>query len=133
MKADIREIEPAVYSVILDGKSFLARVIPSADSYLVEVDGQQFVQEISDPRDATRRGTASATAGRQNLTASMPGKVVRVLVMEGQAVEAGQGLIVVEAMKMQNELKAAKPGRVAKIHVKDGATVEAGEALLIIE
>ncbi len=133
MKVDIREIEPAVYSVLRGGKSFTARVIPSLGGYLVEVDGREFVLDVRDPRDAARRETASAGAGRQNLTASMPGKVVRVLVTEGQEVASGQGLIVVEAMKMQNEIKAAKPGRVAKIHVQDGATVEAGEALLIIE
>jgi biotin carboxyl carrier protein len=63
----------------------------------------------------------------------MPGKVVRVLVIEGQEIEPGQGLIIVEAMKMQNEMKASKAGRVVEIKTRDGATVSAGEVLAIIE
>ena len=63
----------------------------------------------------------------------MPGKVVRVLVAPGDAVEAGQGLIVVEAMKMQNEMKASRAGRVAAVPAKEGATVAAGDVLATIE
>jgi biotin carboxyl carrier protein len=63
----------------------------------------------------------------------MPGKVVRVLVSEGGAVEAGQGIAVIEAMKMQNEMKAPKRGRIAALPVREGATVAAGEVLAVIE
>jgi biotin carboxyl carrier protein len=63
----------------------------------------------------------------------MPGKVVRVLVAPGDAVEAGQGLLVVEAMKMQNEMKAVRAGRVLTVHTKEGATVAAGEVLATVE
>jgi biotin carboxyl carrier protein len=63
----------------------------------------------------------------------MPGKVVRVLVEAGQAVEAGQGVVVVEAMKMQNELKSPKAGAVAEVRVEPGATVNAGDVLVVIE
>jgi biotin carboxyl carrier protein len=63
----------------------------------------------------------------------MPGKVIRVLVNKGDAVEAGQGLVVVEAMKMQNEMKAARPGRVAEVRVQGGDTVGAGETLVVLE
>jgi biotin carboxyl carrier protein len=63
----------------------------------------------------------------------MPGKIVRVIVHEGDEVEAGQGLIVVEAMKMQNEIKAPKKGKVTKITVAEAATVNAGDLLMIVE
>ena len=63
----------------------------------------------------------------------MPGKVVRVLVQPGDAVEAGQGLVVVEAMKMQNEMKSPKAGRVAEVRTRADAAVVAGEALIVVE
>jgi biotin carboxyl carrier protein len=65
--------------------------------------------------------------------AQMPGKVIKVLVVSGATVEAGQGLVVVEAMKMQNEMKAPKSGRVARMHAREGATVTAGEPLAVVE
>ncbi|MBC7929115.1 MAG: biotin/lipoyl-binding protein, partial [Rubrivivax sp.] len=71
--------------------------------------------------------------GRAQINAPMPGKVVRVLVEAGQAVEAGAGLVVVEAMKMQNELKSPKTGTVSEVRVEPGATVNAGDVLVIIE
>ena len=67
------------------------------------------------------------------MTAPMPGKIVRLLVAEGQTVEAGQGLLVVEAMKMQNEMKAPKAGHVVSLTAREGATVAAGEVLAAIE
>lgn len=109
-KPDIREVEPGVYSILQDGKSFVVR--------------------IAGPVVARQ---ANAGPGGGNPTASMPGRVVRVLVALGQQVQAGQGLIVIEAMKMQNEMKASKPGRVTKINVQDGATVTAGEILMLLE
>ncbi|MBI4459929.1 MAG: biotin/lipoyl-binding protein [Acidobacteria bacterium] len=63
----------------------------------------------------------------------MPGKVIRVLVSENQSVEAGQGLLVVEAMKMQNEIKSPRAGCVQKVRVREGQTVTAGEVLLVVE
>jgi biotin carboxyl carrier protein len=62
----------------------------------------------------------------------MPGKVIRVLVGAGDAVEAGQGLVVVEAMKMQNEMKSTRAGQVVEVRVQDGATVSAGDTLVVI-
>jgi biotin carboxyl carrier protein len=63
----------------------------------------------------------------------MPGKVVRLLVSAGDAVDAGQGLVVVEAMKMQNEMKASRAGRVVEVRVRDGETVGAGDTLVVLE
>ena len=71
--------------------------------------------------------------GRQNVTAPMPGKVVRLLVADGDSVQAGQGIAVVEAMKMQNEMKAPRSGRVAALAVHEGDTVGAGAVLAVIE
>ena len=67
------------------------------------------------------------------MVALMPGRVIRVLVEAGQQVEAGQGLIVVEAMKMQNEMKAPRAGRVASVKAEAGAAVSAGDILMVIE
>ena len=79
------------------------------------------------------RRSADAGKGRQNIAAMMPGKVVRVLVAMGDAVEAGEGLVVVEAMKMQNEMKSPKAGRVIEVRTRPEATVAAGEVLVVIE
>ena len=72
-------------------------------------------------------------SGLQEVRALMPGKVVKLLVSVGDEVEAGAGVVVVEAMKMQNEMRAPKSGRVKRIHKAEGSTVGPGEALLEIE
>ena len=90
--------------------------------------------EVRDPRSLQRRRSAGGEGeGTRRILAAMPGKVVRVLVKERDAVEAGQGVVVVEAMKMQNELKSPKQGAVQKILVAEGASVNAGDILLLIE
>jgi len=127
--ADIRQVEPGVYSVVAGGRSYQARVEGAA----VSIAGRSFRVEVLDPRRWNRERNHREAEGRQNITAVMPGKVVRVLVAQGDQVEAGQGLIVVEAMKMQNEMKAAKAGRVATLAAVAGATVNAGEILATIE
>ena len=89
---------------------------------------------LSDPKRLRGAGAAAGhEAGRAQVHAPMPGKVVRVLVEEGQEVEAGAGLVVVEAMKMQNELKSPKAGTVIELHARVGATVNAGEVLAVVE
>jgi biotin carboxyl carrier protein len=127
--ADIRPVEPGVYSVITGGCSYLARV----DGNSVSIGGRSFRVEVLDPRRWNRQRNHREAEGHQNITAAMPGKIVRVLVSQGDQVEAGQGLIVVEAMKMQNEMKAAKAGRVVTLAAIAGATVNAGEILATIE
>ena len=85
---------------------------------------------IGDPRQWRRyRGVMAEAQGRQRLTAPMPGKVVRLLVAAGDAVEAGQGIVVVEAMKMQNEVRSPKSGTVEALLVTEGEAVDAGETL----
>jgi biotin carboxyl carrier protein len=98
------------------------------------IGSSRYKAEVRDPRSFQSRRSAGAEAeGTKKILAAMPGKVVRVLVKERDPVEAGQGVVVVEAMKMQNELKSPKQGTVQKILVAEGASVNAGDVLLVIE
>ena len=129
MKADIIEVEPGVYSILRDGASYEARVVGNE----IVINGCRFPFEADDPRQWKRKGGGAAGSGRAAITAPMPGKVVRVLVKEGDEVMAGQGIVVVEAMKMQNEMKSPRDGRVTSISAKPGDSVNAGAALATIE
>lgn len=133
IEADIVAVAPGVYSVLWQGESFEVRVERAPGGYRVNARGQEFQVSVRDPRRLARRsGAAPDAEGRQNITAPMPGKVVKVLVREKAAVEAGQGLVVVEAMKMQNEIRSPKKGLVERIYVSEGASVGAGETLLVV-
>jgi biotin carboxyl carrier protein len=126
---DIRQVEPGVYSILAEGCAYEARV----DGQAVVIAGRTFSVEVVDPRRWSRERNDRHAEGRQNVAAAMPGKVVRVLVAQGDLVEAGQGLVVVEAMKMQNEMKAVRAGKVVSLTAVAGATVSAGEILVAIE
>ena len=117
-------------SVLLNGRSY--RIAKGAGKE-VWVNGRLLSMEVFDPRDLRPGQGATSNHGRQEVAASMPGKVVRVLVALGDAVEEGQGLVVVEAMKMQNEMKSPKSGRVAEVRARPDATVGAGEVLVVVE
>ena len=129
--ADVAEIAPHTLSVLLDGYSFEICVTPSPDGKLkLQAGAQEFIAEVIDPRAWSGRRHGSVEAeGRQQIVAPMPGKIVRVLVKSGDAVEAGQGLLVVEAMKMQNEIRSPKSGVVERLLVQEGQAVNAGEIL----
>ncbi len=127
--ASVVELSAGVYSVLLHGKSYLARVEGSG----VRVDGHLIPVELVDPREMSAPATSGGAAGPAAIIAPMPGKVIRVLVEEGQEVEAGQGILIVEAMKMQNEMQSPKPGRVTSIQVKAGDSVAAGSVLAIVD
>lgn len=100
----------------------------------VSVGGRAYGVRLTDPKRLRGAGGAGGEqGGRAQVKAPMPGKVVRVLVEAGQEVEAGQGLVVVEAMKMQNELKSPKAGTVTELHAEPGATVNAGDVLAVVE
>ena len=126
---NIIETEPGVYSVLLDGDSYEVRVVGSAFT----VNGHEFEFTIDDPRQWKRSGGAAGGQGRISLVAPMPGKIVRLLVAVGDEVTAGQPLVVVEAMKMQNELKSPRDGRVTAIRVQQNDSVNAGVVLVVIE
>jgi acetyl/propionyl-CoA carboxylase alpha subunit len=130
--AQVEIVTPGVYSILLDGRSFDAFVEEGPNGLIVSIDGYRFEVEARDPRRFARKSSGSGGQGVQTLSSPMPGKVVRLLVAPGDTVEAGQGILVVEAMKMQNEMKAARAGKVLTIAAKEGATVVAGEALATI-
>jgi biotin carboxyl carrier protein len=100
----------------------------------VQIGDEVFQVKLIDPKRLRgARGAGVEASGRAQVTASMPGKVVRVLVEAGASVEAGDGLVVVEAMKMQNELKSPKSGTVVEVRAGAGATVNAGDVLVVVE
>jgi biotin carboxyl carrier protein len=120
-------------SLIVDGRSYEAGIVRRPDGYTVALTGATFDVEL---KDATRGEGASSRArhaGPIRITAPMPGKLVRLLVEAGQQVEAGQGLLVMEAMKMENELKAPRAGRVREVHAGERQAVETGALLLVLE
>ena len=135
LDADAVEIADNTFSILLDGESYEVRVAPMPDGSLALHTGvAEYVAEVADPRAwRGRRHGALEAEGRQQIAAPMPGRVVRVLVKAGDAVEVGQGLLVVEAMKMQNEIRSPKSGRVEKLLVKEGQTVNAGEILAWVD
>ena len=101
---------------------------------LITLSGRTAVASVNGRRTGRGRADSGAgAAGEQAVTAPMPGRVVRVLVERGDEVDVRQGLVVVEAMKMENELRAARAGRVREVSVTPGASVEAGRVLVVIE
>lgn len=127
--ASVVECEPGVYSILQGGASFEVRVSEGR----IEVDGHPVRYQMKDPRQWTRSSGVAGSGGRSTITAPMPGKVVRLLAAVGDAVRAGQGIVVVEAMKMQNELKSPIDGVVARLAVAENEGVLAGALLAVIE
>jgi biotin carboxyl carrier protein len=123
------------YSLIVDNRSFEIEVDHTEDEYQVLVDGRNYHVSLVDERRVRVGGTQSGIEfqGRQKVSVPMPGKVIAVLVAEGDAVEKGQGLVIVEAMKMENEVRSPINGEVKEIKVTPGETVEGGAVLLIVE
>jgi acetyl/propionyl-CoA carboxylase alpha subunit len=122
------------YSLILDGSVFDLMVSLDTDLCTVASRAGVYSFRIMDPRRARLRPRAEeGSPGLQRMCAEMPGKIVRVLVREGESVAYDQGLLVLEAMKMQNEIRAPKSGVVKEMAVAGGATVNTGDFLLSIE
>jgi biotin carboxyl carrier protein len=127
-------IRPDVLSILIEGKAYEIRRERIGDDIQIWVGDQSHVAEVRDPRSLrSRKIRADDGKGARRLVASMPGKVIRFLVGENSEVEAGQGVVVVEAMKMQNEIKSPKKGIVRKLAVSEGAAVNAGDVLAIVE
>jgi len=126
-------------SLLLDGDSGVSREVQVAPAggpgeMLVRLDGRTVTAVINGRR--TGRATADGGThahGEQSIVAPMPGRVVRVLVARGEEVTARQPVVVIEAMKMENELRSPKDGRVKDVTVAAGASVEAGRVLVVIE
>jgi biotin carboxyl carrier protein len=133
IEANVAEIAPEIFSVLANGRSIEVRIEPAANGLVAHAGERQFRMRIADPREWRRgRDGAAEAEGRQFVTAPMPGKIVGVLVAAGETVQAGQGLLVVEAMKMQNEVITPKSGTLEKLLVREGQTVNAGELLAVI-
>lgn len=123
-----------VLSILIDGKAYeIKREQTPTDTHLW-VGSVRYLAELRDPRSLRgRKGAGAEDKGPKKIFAPMPGKVVRMLVDQGQPVEAGQSILVVEAMKMQNEIKSPKKGTLQKIVAIEGANVNAGDVLAIVE
>jgi len=122
-----------VLSVIIGGKAYeIKRERTSTDMHLW-VGTVRYAAQLRDPRSLRSRASPDDGKGPRTLVAPMPGKVVRVLVKENAEVEAGQGVVVMEAMKMQNEIKSPKKGVVRKLVVAEGANVNSGDVLAVVE
>ena len=124
-----------VYSLLVDGKSFEGFVYPGETEWEVLLMGRQCPVVVEDEREKRLRAAAGGTvsdAGEYHLKAPMPGMVVSIPVEEGQAIEQGQVLLILESMKMQNELKAPRDGSIGRIRVKPGESVEQRQTLLSV-
>jgi len=122
-----------VISLIADGKSHEAYVAPGDDNWQVLLRGHLFPVKVEDEREKRLRGAAGggvAETGEYNLKAPMPGLVVAIPVEEGQEVKKGQVLVILESMKMQNELKSPRDGKILRIKAKAGESVEQKQTLL---
>ncbi len=131
---DALAIRPDVLSILVGGKVYEIQRERQGGEIWIWLGGIRHRVEVSDPRSlrGQKRGS-SGEKGPVKITAPMPGKVVRVLVVDGSEVEKGQGVIVIEAMKMQNEIKSHKKGTVRKLSATVGAAVNAGDVLAIVE
>jgi len=124
---------PNVLSLFIGNKAYEVKCERVGNDVHIWVGSRRFATEVRDPRSLRSRVRAADDHGPKKLSAPMPGKIVRVLLKQGDPVEAGAGVLVVEAMKMQNEVKSPKKGTIQKIMVSEGAAVNAGDVLAIVE
>jgi biotin carboxyl carrier protein len=123
-----------VLSLLVDGRSYEVKREQTATDLHLWVGSSRFAVELRDPRSLrSRQRAAGDEKGPRKILAPMPGRIVRLLVAENSEVESGQGIVVVEAMKMQNEIKSPKKGVVKKISATPGAAVNPGDVLAIVE
>ena len=132
-EVDAALARPDVLSLLIGNQAYEVKCERVAGDTHLWVGSARFAVEVRDPRSLRGRVRAVDDHGPRKLTAPMPGKIVRVLVNQGDQVDAGAGVLVVEAMKMQNEIKSPKRGTIQKILVGEGAAVNAGDVLAIVE
>jgi len=131
---DVVSAQDGMLSLLLQGKSYEVKQETVGGDTNVVVGQERFSAVVRDPRSfRSRRRAGASEQGVMKIKAPMPGKVVRILAPAGSPVEMGQSVLVIEAMKMQNELKAPKTGVVKKINVEEGAAVDAGQTLAEVE
>jgi biotin carboxyl carrier protein len=133
-QVDYRQLTGSLYSLIMDGRSHQVTVTKGEGGYEVYLRGKTYPVQILD--EAAKRLRVSkrgaAASGQQTISAPMPGKVLKLLVKVGDSIQSGQGIVVVEAMKMENEIRSSAPGMVKEIKVSEGNTVNAGEVLVVL-
>jgi glutaconyl-CoA/methylmalonyl-CoA decarboxylase subunit gamma len=133
---DVLPVGPSLYSLLIGGRSYEVDLIEVEGALMVLVDGQPFRVEIRREADRPAQGDGNLSAApprEEVVSAPMPGKVTKLLVCVGQAVQPGDGIVVVEAMKMENELKASRRGTVREVRVAEGRPVNGGDVLVVIE
>ncbi|MDZ7637865.1 MAG: biotin/lipoyl-containing protein [Bryobacterales bacterium] len=128
--ASMVEAEPGVYSLIAGNRSFDVRL---EHAHYGTVAQHRSTRILLEAVVRGRKGVAGATSGPAQIKAAMPGRVIRVLAVEGEEVSAGQGLVVLEAMKMQNEIRAPRDGTIRRLAAVEGAVVAAGALLCVLE
>jgi glutaconyl-CoA/methylmalonyl-CoA decarboxylase subunit gamma len=131
---DAHQVQDSVWSVLYGTDSFEVDVQGRNEEFEVLIGGDCYKFSLmNEQRKALIRAGGKGAAGKALVTSPMPGKVVKLLVTEGEEVQTDQGVIVVEAMKMENELKSAVTGKVKEIFVEEGEVVESGTKLLLVE
>ena len=133
VEVDAVLVRADVLSLRIGNQAYEVKCERVAGEMHVWVGSACFTAEVRDPRSLRGRSRQADDHGPRKLTAPMPGKIVCVLVMQGDEVEAGSGVLVMEAMKMQNEIKSPKKGTIQEILVSEGAAVNAGDVLAIVE
>jgi biotin carboxyl carrier protein len=127
-------VQPDVLSIVVKGHAYEVKRERTGTKTNIWVGDRCFEIELRDPRSLRSRNKGAVDeAGPQKIVAPMPGRVVRILISENSPIDAGQGVVVVEAMKMQNEIKSPKKGAIRKIMTTPGAAVNPGDVLAIVE
>ncbi len=129
---DARKLEGDFFSILTEGRSYEVSVEHDGDGYRVRHGAAELEVAVSDPSRQAREAK-TGPAGPEKIVSVMPGKVVRLLVREGDEVEPGQGVVVVEAMKMENEIASERGGKVTRVATSAGDAVETGALLMVIE
>lgn len=133
VEANVCLLRPGVLSLLIEGQSYRVVLDGHPSDPALHVGTQRIAYTIEDPRSLRLRRRAGGADGPVTLRASMPGRVVRLLIEQGEPVAAHQAVLVIEAMKMQNEVKSPRDGRLTHIRVAPGDTVASGDTLAVIE
>lgn len=125
-----------VYTMLVDGKSYEAHIFEEDDAWHILMQGTLYSAQVMDEREKRLKAAASGAAGDEGeyvLRAPMPGLIVKVPVKEGDEIKKGDVLVILESMKMQNELKAPRDGKVKRVQVKQGESVEQKQTMMVVE
>ncbi len=136
MRLDLTPLDgDATYSLLIDGKSYTAVLLDMADTCRVSIDGEEFEFNVEEEELARLRRQVKPRqkTGTQEIKAPMPGRVIAVEVEAGDAVSANQGVVIIEAMKMENQLKAQDAAKIKQVLVSVGDVVNKGDVLLVLE